>query len=84
MVEAYDRRAFPTQPLRKRVLIVLAGPLANLVFAPLLLTVVFLYGVPMLLPVIGQVKKDLPAFKAGVRTGDRIISINGQPIETLE
>jgi regulator of sigma E protease len=82
LVEAYDQRAFPTQPLRNRVLIVLAGPLANLVFAPLLLTIVFLFGVPMLLPVIGQVKQDLPAFKAGVRTGDRIISINGQAIES--
>ena len=82
LVEAYDRRAFPTQPLRNRVLIVLAGPLANLVFAPLLLTVVFLFGVPMLLPVIGQVKQDLPAFKAGLRTGDRIISVNGQAMES--
>jgi regulator of sigma E protease len=82
LVEAYDKRAFPTQPLRNRVLIVLAGPLANLVFAPLLLTVVFLFGVPMLLPVIGQVKKDLPAFKAGVRTGDTIVSVNGQAMES--
>jgi regulator of sigma E protease len=82
LVVAYDKRAFPTQPLRNRVLIVLAGPLANLVFAPLLLTVVFLFGVPMLLPVIGQVKQDLPAFKAGVRTGDTIVSVNGQAMES--
>lgn len=82
LVEAYDLRAFPTQPLRNRVLIVLAGPLANLIFAPLLLTIVFLFGVPMLLPVIGQVKKDLPAFKAGLRTGDTIASINGQAMES--
>src|SRR5579863_616054 len=32
LLEAFRKRAFPTQPLGKRVLIVLAGPLANLLF----------------------------------------------------
>src|SRR6266478_4600471 len=48
LVEAYCKRAFPTQSLGKRVLIVLAGPLSNIIFAPLLLTFVFMYGVPQL------------------------------------
>ena len=46
LVEAYCERAFPTQSLGKRVLIVLAGPLANIIFAPILLTFVFMTGVP--------------------------------------
>ena len=45
LVEAYCSRAFPTQSLGKRILIVLAGPLSNIIFAPLLLTLVFMYGV---------------------------------------
>jgi regulator of sigma E protease len=82
LVEAYCRRAFPTQSLGKRVLIVLAGPLSNIVFAPLLLTLVFMYGVPQLLPVVGKTTKDLPAAKAGLQVGDRILTVNGQPMET--
>jgi regulator of sigma E protease len=82
LVNAYCSRAFPTQSLGKRVLIVLAGPLSNIVFAPLLLTFVFMYGVPTLLPVVGKTTKDLPAAKAGLLTGDRILSVNGQPMET--
>lgn len=82
LVEAYCSRAFPTQSLGKRVLIVLAGPLSNIIFAPLLLTFVFMYGVPTLLPVIGKTTKDLPAAKAGLLTGDRILSVNGQAMET--
>ena len=82
LVDAYCGRAFPTQSLGKRVLIVLAGPLSNIIFAPLLLTFVFMYGVPTLLPVVGKTTKDLPAAKAGLLTGDRILSVNGQPMET--
>ncbi|MDO8433659.1 MAG: RIP metalloprotease RseP [Candidatus Binatus sp.] len=82
LLKSFQKRAFPTQSLGKRILIVLAGPLSNLLFAPVLLTVVFMVGVPLLLPVVGQVKPDLPAFKAGLRTGDRIISLNGQPTDS--
>jgi regulator of sigma E protease len=82
LVEAYCSRAFPTQSLGKRILIVLAGPLSNIVFAPLLLTLVFMYGVPQLLPVVGKTTKDLPAAKAGLQIGDRIVTVNGQPMDT--
>jgi len=82
LVEVYSKRAFPTQPLGKRVAIVLAGPLANIVFAPILLTFVFMTGVPQLLPIVGKTTKDLPAEKAGLRTGDRILAVNGLPMET--
>jgi len=82
LVEAYCKRAFPTQTLGKRTLIVLAGPIANIIFAPLLLTLVFMTGVPQMLPVVGKTTKDLPAAKAGLLTGDRILSVDGQPMET--
>jgi regulator of sigma E protease len=82
LVEAYCHRAFPTQPLGKRVLIVLAGPLANLIFAPILLTLVFMTGVPELLPVVGKTTNNLPAAKAGLLAGDRIVTVNGRPMET--
>jgi regulator of sigma E protease len=82
LVKAFCKRAFPTQSLGKRVLIVLAGPLANIIFAPILLTLVFMVGVPQLLPVVGKTTKDLPAAKAGLQVGDRILTVNGQPMET--
>jgi regulator of sigma E protease len=82
LVEEYCKRAFPTQSLGKRILIVLAGPLSNIIFAPLLLTFIFMYGVPQLLPVVGKTTKDLPAAKAGLQVGDRILAVNGQPMET--
>ncbi len=82
LVEAYCERAFPTQSLVKRVLIVLAGPLANILFAPILLTFVFMTGVPELLPVVGKTTSNLPAAKAGLLSGDRIVAVDGRPMET--
>jgi len=79
-----SERAFPSQPLHKRFAIVLAGPAANLIFAPLALVVVFMYGVPRLLPVLGQVKAGLPAAAAGLKPGDTVLSIDGQPIKTWD
>ena len=37
-------RSFPTQRLWKRFAIVLAGPLSNIIFAPILMTIVFMIG----------------------------------------
>jgi regulator of sigma E protease len=82
LIDAYCKRAFPTQSLGKRVLIVLAGPISNIIFAPILLTLVFMTGVPQLLPVVGKTTKDLPAAKAGLLVGDRIVSVNGQPMDS--
>jgi len=82
LLQSFHKRSFPTQALWKRFAIVLAGPLSNIVFAPILMTVVFLWGVPMLLPVVGQAKEGLPAFTAGLRSGDRIASVDGTPVES--
>ena len=84
LVKRIRERAFPSQPLAKRFAIVLAGPFANLLFAPLALIFVFMYGVPRLLPVVGQVKAGLPAAAAGLKPGDVILSINDKPIKTWE
>src|SRR5260370_19360246 len=51
LLQRIRESAFPTQSLFKRVAIVLAGPFANIAFAPLLLTIVCMYGLPRLLPV---------------------------------
>ena len=82
LLQSFQKRSFPTQSLWKRFAIVLAGPLSNIVFAPILMTIVFLWGVPMLLPVVGQAKEGLPAHAAGLLSGDRIVSVNGKPVES--
>ncbi len=84
LARAIEKRSFPTQSLAKRFAIVLAGPAANIILAPILLAIVFMYGVPTLLPVVGKLQKDMPAVKAGLQKGDRIVSIDGKPIKSWE
>jgi len=84
VLDAFKARAFPSQPLATRFAIVLAGPFANMIFAPLLMIVIFMIGIPTLLPVIGSVRHDMPAFTAGLRQGDRVTAVNGKRIKSWD
>ena len=73
-----------SKPISIRALIVFAGPLVNYLTAVLSLWVVFMVGYPELLPVVGQVAKEMPAQAAGLQEGDRIQAIDGRPIRTWD
>jgi regulator of sigma E protease len=73
-------RAFSTQKLYKRFLIVAAGPLANFLLACVLFTIIFWIGQPMRGNKIGTVIADSPAWSAGLRPGDRIQAVNEAPV----
>lgn len=71
-------RAFNRQVLWKRSAIVAAGPLFNFLLAGLLYCAVFLIGTEGLRPVIGYVKPDSIAARAGVTVGDEIVAVEGR------
>ena len=76
--------SFAHKPVWQRFLIVLAGPIFNLLFAVVLFFMVFVFvGVPT--PVdstrIGKVSVGSPAEEAGLLVNDEIVEINGQPAE---
>ncbi len=80
---ASDKEAsFAYKSIWQRFLIVLAGPLFNLLFSVLLFFLVFFFmGLPDIRDTtrVGQVTPDSPAAAAGVQIDDTILSINGQP-----
>src|SRR6266481_2708817 len=84
-VSAADERfAFHKQALWKRMAIVLAGPLANLVFAFLAFSVVFaVYGarLPSDTAKVGGVLESMPAAQAGLKSGDVITAVDHTPID---
>ncbi|QQS16609.1 MAG: RIP metalloprotease RseP [Neisseriales bacterium] len=81
LVHAKDKPfSFNTKPVGWRVAITLAGPLANLLVAMLLSFFALLPGEEQVKPVIGTVIPQTPAALAGFLPGERIVSINTQPI----
>ncbi|NDG26310.1 MAG: RIP metalloprotease RseP, partial [Proteobacteria bacterium] len=77
-------RAFSTQALYKRFLIVAAGPLANLILAYALFIIVFWVGQPQVNTRLGNVSNGSPAWKAGLRSGDKILSLNSESVLTWQ
>jgi regulator of sigma E protease len=80
VVEPEERnRSFHHRPVWQRFLIVLAGPLANFVLAIFIFAAFYTaYGKPETPAVIGAVRAGSAADQAGLRAGDRILSVAGQ------
>jgi regulator of sigma E protease len=76
--------AYWRAPVWKRVVVILAGPMTNLLFAVLLLAVVFMLGVPTEVePRVDQVDPGTPA-AAILQPGDRIIAVDGKPVTAVQ
>lgn len=83
--EAERAAMFAFRPLWQRAAVVAAGPLINFLFAIAIFFVFFMtYGHQITPPVVGQALAGMPAAEAGVKAGDRIVEIDGRPVERFE
>ncbi|MGE4352382.1 MAG: RIP metalloprotease RseP [Bdellovibrionales bacterium] len=77
--------AFFAQNVRKRFAIVAAGPGFNYGFAILVLAVLFMInGQPFTSTLVSTVMEDSAAKEAGFLVGDKILSVDGDTIESFE
>lgn len=77
------REHFNHRPAWQRTLVILAGPVFNVILAWLIFWGLFwAQGMYEPLPVIGQVQEESPAAAAGIMKGDRILTVNGKEIDT--
>ena len=78
--------SFASKSKKVRTLVLAAGSLMNALLAPLLLTAVFMIGMPT--PngrvQIAAVQPGTPAADAGFQNGDVVTDIQGQPVRSLD
>lgn len=78
-----DDDSYQTKSPWRRGVVLLAGPLANLLVAWGLLFALYMGGNPEPVdkPRVGDVVPGMPASKAGLKTGDDVASLNGKPLK---
>ena len=76
--------AFNRQSPWKRIAIVAAGPLINLLFAVVLFWILFLPSQEQLNTRIGKVIPNTPAAEMGLKAGDQVVSVDGKETPTWE
>ena len=77
-----EKDSFQSKPYHQRLFIVLAGPMANFILAFLIFAGLNIYGIQEISSDIGQVKKDSPAYNAGIESGTKIKRIDESFVET--
>jgi regulator of sigma E protease len=76
-------RAFTRQSLARRSAIVVAGPLANFLLAIVLYAWLAMAGIQEAAPLIGEPTAATEAARAGLREGDKVVAVDGEPVSTF-
>jgi regulator of sigma E protease len=85
-----DPREFLNKPRWQRILVYVAGPAMNVVLAIAIMTALFAIGTSVTMsldriePVIGAVMEGSAGEAAGLAEGDRLVRLEGEPIETYQ
>ena len=78
------QKLFILKPLYQRSIIVAAGPLANFFLAVIIFAMINMFvGKDMTPAVIDEVQADSPAFIAGLKKNDKIVSIDNKKVQSI-
>ena len=78
------KREFTRQSVWRRMAIIAAGPLANFILAIIVFAALYMHGIPDVLTRLRFMPESTAVYKAGVRAGDRIVGVNGVPVEAWD
>lgn len=79
-----DKKMY-NKPWYKKLLIVLAGVTNNFILGfVVLFLIALIYGSYNTRPIVGAVLKDSASYKAGIKSDDKILSINGEKTKTWD
>jgi regulator of sigma E protease len=81
-----DEEKIPPAPPWARILVAVAGPTMNVVFAFAIAALIYFVGLPILVnpSFIGYVAPDSAEAKLGIQPGDRVVEVNGRKVTTWQ
>jgi len=86
--QALDPRSFAAKPRWQRAIVVIAGPLMNILLAVAIITGIYMYAFPKEVssvnPVISNVVAGSPAAQAGLKPGDKIVQLGSEKNPTWQ
>lgn len=75
---------FHHKPLYKKAAVVAAGPFANFLLTIIIITgFIYSKGISSTDPMVGDVQKESPAAEAGIKPGDRVLSVDGNKVSVF-
>ena len=77
-------QALMRKPVWQRLLVVSAGPAANLLLPFVIFTILLMAGEPQWQASVGDLQLGSPAAEAGLEPGDLIVGVDDEPIDTWE
>lgn len=77
-------RAFARKSLGQKISVLFGGPLFNYLLAILIFAFLAVLGVQKIPAVATRVIAETPAYKAGIRSGDKILAVDGKETRTFE
>ena len=84
MTDEQKALTFHHKSLPKKIAIVAAGPFANFILTICVFTyLIITTGLPSADPIIGKIMPNTPAQESGLQAGDRILSINNDPVKSF-
>ena len=81
VTESEQDQEFTAKPVSSRIAIVAAGPISNFILAIVALWLMFMTGIKVMIPTVGEVVPDSPAAVAGIVPNEEVIAVNGVPTQ---
>lgn len=80
--EDQQQFSFSHKSVWQRMAIVVAGPLANMILAVFLYTLVYWGGLTGVAPVVGEIRDGTPAAEAGLQQGSEVVAVDSQAVSS--
>ncbi|HEX4264683.1 MAG TPA: RIP metalloprotease RseP [Verrucomicrobiae bacterium] len=80
-----DKQVPPAPPLHK-ILVAVAGPIMNVIFAFVIATFIYFVGLPTLVnpSFIGEMDPKSSEYQMGIKEGDRVVAVNNHSVESWQ